>query len=105
MNKKHNIDEWLQMNFPVSAGPEIVIGDDLLPSPHHYMTIQFGSDIEGAHFIIMETPEDTNGLRSSQDMAVASFTMPKDLLLKIVRVIGANEDRFPLHNDPNLAEW
>ena len=94
MNKEHKIDEWLQMNFPVGAGPEIVIGDDFLPSPNHFMAIQFGRDIDGAHFIIMESPEDKSGLRTPQDTAVASFTMSKDLLLKLVRVINANIDPF-----------
>lgn len=94
MNKEHKIDEWLQMVFPVGAGPEITINDDLLPSQHHYMNIQFGRDIDGAHFIIMETPQETGGLRSRADTCVAAFTLPKDLLLKLVRVINANTDPF-----------
>lgn len=105
MNKEHKIDEWLQMNFPVGAGPEVIIGDDFLPSPNHYMTIHFGKDTNDAHFIIMETPEDKGGLRGNADTCVACFTMSKDLLLKIVRTINTSLDPFYEDENDNIPEW
>lgn len=85
-------DEWLQMNFPVGTGPMIIVGGDIVPSKNHYMEIEFDKNSDSAYFVIKETPEDRHGLRGINEEPVVSFSMPRELLLKIVRVIKASSD-------------
>jgi hypothetical protein len=85
-------DEWLQMNFPVGTGPMIIVGGDIVPSKNHYMKIEFDKNSDSAHFVITETPEDRHGLRGVNEEPVVSFNMPRELLLKIVRVIKVSND-------------
>jgi len=85
-------DEWLQMNFPVGTGPMIVVGGDIVPSKNHYMEIEFDKNSDSAHFVIKETPEDRYGLRGINEEPVVSFSMPRELLLKIVRVIKVSNN-------------
>ena len=85
-------DEWLQMNFPVGTGRLIVVGGDIVPSKNHYMKIEFDKNSDRAHFVINETPEDRHGLRGLNEEPVVSFSMPRELLLKIVRVIKVSNN-------------
>ena len=94
-------DEWLQMNFPVGTGPMIIVGGDFVPSKHHYMKIEFDKNSDSAHFVINETPEDRHGLRGIDEQAVVSFNMPRELLLKIARIIEVSNDA-QFDNDINV---
>ena len=85
-------DEWLQMNFPVGTGPMIIVGGDCVPSKDHYMKIEFDKNSDSAHFVINETPVDRHGLRGIDEQAVVSFNMPRELLLKIARIIEVSND-------------
>jgi hypothetical protein len=91
-------DEWLQMNFPVGTGPMIIVGGDIVPSKNHYMEIEFDKNSDSAHFVIKETPEDRHGLRGINEEPVVSFSMPRALLLKIVRIIKVSAD-IEFHDD------
>jgi hypothetical protein len=83
-------DEWLQMNFPVGAGPEIIVGGDCQPSKQHYMKIEFPTESPTAYFIISETPH-SDGIRTREDTPVVAFSMSDELLLKIVRTIAVSK--------------
>jgi hypothetical protein len=96
-------DEWLQMNFPVGGGPEIIVGGDCYTSPNHYMEIEFSKNKDNAFFAIYETPQDRNGLRSDKDEPVVSFSISRELLLKIVRTIKVSNDIYSLSDD--MREW
>lgn len=85
-------DEWLQMNFPVGTGPMIIVGGDCVPSKDHYMKIEFDKNSDSAHFVIMETPAERHGLRGVDEQSVVSFNMPRELLIKLVRIIKASSD-------------
>jgi hypothetical protein len=105
MNNEMVNEEWLQMNFPIGTGPQIIENACLDPSNRHYMTIQFGKDEESAFFMINETTDNKygiQGLRSHNDRTVFSFAMSRELLLKIVRVIQANN--YIQYND-DMREW
>jgi len=94
-------DEWLQMNFPVGSGPDIIVGGDCDISQDHYMKIEFPKNSDNAFFIINSTPEYRNGLRGVDEEPVISFSISRELLLKIVRTIKVSNDL--IHNDD--IEW
>jgi hypothetical protein len=101
-NANEMSDEWLQMNFPVGSGPEIIAGGDCFASPHHYMKIEFPKNSDSAFFAVYETPEENNGLRSNKDEPVIALSLSRELLLKIVRTIKVSND-FILSDD--MREW
>ena len=83
-------DEWLQMNFPVGSGPSIIAGGDCHVSQDHYMKIEFPKDSDSAFFVINSTPEYRKGLRGVDEEPVISFSISRELLLKIVRTINVS---------------
>jgi hypothetical protein len=91
MNKVET-DEWLQMNFPVGSGPDIIVGGDCNISQDHYMKIEFPKNSDSACFIINSTPDYRNGLRGVDEEPVISFSISRELLLKIVRTIAVSND-------------
>jgi len=101
-NNNEMSDEWLQMNFPVGSGPEIIAGGDCFPSPHHYMKIEFPKNSDSAFFAVYETLEENHGLRSHKDDPVIALSLSRELLLKIVRTIKVSNDVI-LSDD--MREW
>jgi len=95
-------DEWLQMNFPVGSGPHIIAGYDCHVSQDHYMKIEFPKNMDSAFFIIRETPPEANGLRGKNDSTIVSFTISRELLLKIVRTIKVSND---IQYNDDIANW
>lgn len=91
-NDKVETDEWLQMNFPVGSGPDIIAGGDCHVSQDHYMKIEFPKNSDSAFFVINATPEHMKGLRSLQDDAIISFSISRELLIKIVQTIKVSND-------------
>jgi hypothetical protein len=90
-------DEWLQMNFPVGSGPSIIAGGDCHVSQDYYMKIEFSKNSDSAFFVINSTPEYRKGLRGVDEEPVISFSISRELLLKIVRTIAVSNDTK--HND------
>ena len=90
MMNNTDTSEWLQMNFPVGGGPEIIAGGDCQPSKQLYMKIEFPTESPTAYFIISETPH-TDGFRTREDSPVVAFSMSDELLLKIVRTIAVSK--------------
>jgi hypothetical protein len=84
------LDGWLQMNFPVgslvvhsdNAGIE---GDDSL-----YLRIQMSN--KNVNFIVYVT-EDPHGYRTDGDVAIASFSLSPEFLIKLAKIgsIDLNE--------------
>lgn len=95
-------DEWLQMNFPVGSGPHIIAGHDCHVSQDHYMKIEFPKNMDSAFFIIRETPPEANGLRGKNDSTIVSFSISRELLLKIVRTIKVSND---IQYNDDIANW
>lgn len=95
-------DEWLQMHFPVGSGPSIIAGGDCHISRDHYMTIEFPKDSDNAFFVINSIPDYRNGLRGVDEEPVVSFSISRELLLKIVRTIKVSN--HTQYND-NVCEW
>jgi len=94
-------DEWLLMNFPVGGGPDIIVGGDCYVSKDHYMKIEFPKNSDSAFFVINSTPDHRDGLRGVDEEPVVSFSISRELLLKIVRTIKVSNDI--IHNDG--IEW
>lgn len=95
-------DEWLQMNFPVGSGPSFIVGGDCHISQDHYMKIEFPKNSDSAFFVINSTPEYRKGLRGVDEEPVISFSISRELLLKIVRTIKVSN--HIQHND-DVCEW
>jgi hypothetical protein len=101
MNKvETETDEWLQMNFPVGAGPDIIVGGDYNVSQDHYMKIEFPKNSDNAFFIINSTPEYRKGLRGVDEEPVISFSISRELLIKIAQTIKVSGD---IKN--GIGEW
>lgn len=95
-------DEWLQMNFPVGSGPDIIVGGDCNVSQDHYMKIEFPKNSDSAFFVINSTPEYRKGLRGVDEEPVISFSISRELLLKIVRTIKVSNH---IQYNDDVCEW
>lgn len=95
-------DEWLQMHFPVGSGPSIIAGGDCHISRDHYMTIEFPKDSDNAFFVIKSTPDYREGLRGVDEGTVVSFSISRELLLKIVRTIKVSNH---IQYNDDVCEW
>lgn len=95
-------DEWLQMNFPVGSGPSIIVGNDCHVSQDHYMKIEFPKNSDSAFFVINSTPDYRNGLRGVDEDTVISFSISRELLIKIVQTIKVSND---IKYNDDFANW